>query len=1226
LTATPVATRTFRVFVSSTFEDLEPERNALQAEVFPVLRHLCEQHGGHFQAVDLRWGVRDEAALDQRTVEICLREIERCQQTGIKPNFTVLLGHRYGWRPLPARIEAGEFEAVWERIADASDRVLAGEWYGRDDNADPMEFLLRPRTGEWMDVERWRGMETRLHGILHAAAQAAGLNEDALVKYWASATHQEVLKGLGTTEADRQHVFAFCLNVPDDVCDPDLVDLRKFLKAQLRPENILFFEPNDVDGLCRSAEEELSKIIQSELRRVESQPGLELEKDAHDRFASERLPIFGREDVLKDVAGYLPGVGSRPLVLHGVPGCGKSSIMAQAWERARSSHPSAVVVRRFIGASPESSNGLTLLRSLCEQIGAEYGVRGETPLEFIATARVFAERLALATAERPLLVFLDALDQLGKDDPARSLFWVSTSLPSHCRMVLSTAELALTPSECELREIEPLSESDAGQALDYWLATAKRKLTIEQRQVLLAAFNRCGLPLYLKLAFEEARGWPSSLPSTQCSLGEGVEGIIVTLFDRLAEGANHGRLLVSRGLGYLAAARYGLSDDEILDVLSEDNDVWKDFRDRADHTPPEHRLPMIVWSRLHFDIQPYLTERSAPGGSVVTFFHRQFRDQVASRFLPGDRGVQSHASLATYFRRLADPTNDLRWTGTSIRAVFELPFHLARARKRIEMSALLQDFGFLEKKAGDGRVPAANSKPARSWMGAQDLLSDFDMCLEMDVEPAAQDVNPALRSLRKLLYNFAQFLDLRPDHIFQQCYNAAENGPLSLLAQSWLSAREIHYHTWVRRLNRPKESNPATRIFGLQSAVSGLEYTDDGRFLVGIAGSQPMGIWETSSNRLVAQVDTLALLFEYRVRHGYVAARRAEVTSANTITDAKRRTADWDAASREVPSMSSMPVNRESLRVQLRRNHGLAIAGGVVGLLLDEQYADSLLCLVSTQDLRPHVQSVGGARNLELLCASASHFLVVADGELLKLDPQGDIMDSICYLGAPKHLTVSRDGSHIAAINDFGKLEILSSYGDAWEPGPVSYLRRVDENLSLVLPGHEAVHGGQGLEYASLSLSLSACGDFLCCSLRAQDWPGEILLIDTKTLEIRNRLANYFGPARFSPDGSMVAFAANWVGPWKPLCLYHVASGTFEYLALPHSNFLSCVAFSLENRQVAAGSLDQTISIAAFDDAGPLELLTTQTPIRDSIVGGIVSPDRRRLSAGVSINMWLDTP
>ncbi len=52
------ATRTFRIFVSSTFSDLKAERNALQKHVFPRLRELCARHGCRFQAIDLRWGVR----------------------------------------------------------------------------------------------------------------------------------------------------------------------------------------------------------------------------------------------------------------------------------------------------------------------------------------------------------------------------------------------------------------------------------------------------------------------------------------------------------------------------------------------------------------------------------------------------------------------------------------------------------------------------------------------------------------------------------------------------------------------------------------------------------------------------------------------------------------------------------------------------------------------------------------------------------------------------------------------------------------------------------------------------------------------------------------------------------------------------------------------------------------------------------------------------------------
>jgi hypothetical protein len=69
----PVATRTFRVFISSTFEDLKEERDALQREVFPRLRKTCEEHGARFQAIDLRWGVRDEAAPGRRPRSLTIR-------------------------------------------------------------------------------------------------------------------------------------------------------------------------------------------------------------------------------------------------------------------------------------------------------------------------------------------------------------------------------------------------------------------------------------------------------------------------------------------------------------------------------------------------------------------------------------------------------------------------------------------------------------------------------------------------------------------------------------------------------------------------------------------------------------------------------------------------------------------------------------------------------------------------------------------------------------------------------------------------------------------------------------------------------------------------------------------------------------------------------------------------------------------------------------------------
>src|SRR5580658_7887249 len=133
----PIATRTFRVFVSSTFEDLIEERNALQRDVFPQLTQLCEAHGARFQAIDLRWGVRDEAVLGQRMLEICLSEIERCQRTRIKPNFIVLVGDRYGVPPLPARIQEREFATVFGHISGEKNRALVDD----GTNGMKMHFL-----------------------------------------------------------------------------------------------------------------------------------------------------------------------------------------------------------------------------------------------------------------------------------------------------------------------------------------------------------------------------------------------------------------------------------------------------------------------------------------------------------------------------------------------------------------------------------------------------------------------------------------------------------------------------------------------------------------------------------------------------------------------------------------------------------------------------------------------------------------------------------------------------------------------------------------------------------------------------------------------------------------------------------------------------------------------------------------------------------------------------
>src|SRR5207244_11599299 len=128
-----------------TFTDLQGERYALQRNTFPRLEQLCALRGFQFQAIDLRWGVPTEASLDHRTMRICFEELRRAQEISPQPNFLVLLGDRYGWRPLPEEVSEDEFRRLEQAASSGLDREILRAWYQRDENAVPPVYLLGSR-------------------------------------------------------------------------------------------------------------------------------------------------------------------------------------------------------------------------------------------------------------------------------------------------------------------------------------------------------------------------------------------------------------------------------------------------------------------------------------------------------------------------------------------------------------------------------------------------------------------------------------------------------------------------------------------------------------------------------------------------------------------------------------------------------------------------------------------------------------------------------------------------------------------------------------------------------------------------------------------------------------------------------------------------------------------------------------------------------------------------
>ena len=426
----------------------------------------AQQHGCRFQAIDLRWGVSDEASLDQQAMDICLGEIERCQQTTPRPNFIVLLGDRYGWCPPPSQIPAAEFASILGVIENAEDAALLKEWYSLDENAVPPEWRLKPRErgSQYENYDNWQPVESRLHTILAAAAARLNLTDEERLPYTASATEQEIAAGALSVKEAPEHVLCFFRSIDDlpqhfDLAARDFLDLdektqavdeaahrrQDSLKARLAayvPDNVHSYHAHwtgagittdHIDQLCEDVYAALERIIldeiehphavvpaEEEVAHIRPDQALDAEGLAHHRFAEERLRFFvGRSEMLATIAGYLKDSRRRSLAIVGAGGTGKSALLARAIQQAQASHPKAQIVYRFIGATPGSSDGRSLLDSLCREISRRYGADdADVPTDYRDLVPELGKRMQLASADRPLILFLDSLDQLSASQGA----------------------------------------------------------------------------------------------------------------------------------------------------------------------------------------------------------------------------------------------------------------------------------------------------------------------------------------------------------------------------------------------------------------------------------------------------------------------------------------------------------------------------------------------------------------------------------------------------------------------------------------------------------------------------------------------------------------------------------------------------------------------------------------------------------------------------------------
>ena len=701
----PQQTKIFRVFVSSTFTDMKEERKILQREVFPKLEKFCEERGARFQGVDLRWGVNEELQLEQKTLQTCFNEIERCQKISPKPNFLILLGNKYGWQPIPEKIPCDEMDQIILHLTEDEKVFLIKEddkgsgWYRRDNNAVPPEYVLQPREKQYKEYTDWEKKEAKIRNLLRTSVAKLDFTDKQKIKYFASATHQEIINGALNppkgTEKPEEHVFAFIRNtkgLPDDITAKGYIDLiidpnnaqsiiadnysknqLSELKNQLHlklDKNYISYEAEWRDaqtimknpkGFADEIYSRLEKIIEQQLGEVVRKEEVEHEVRLHDELKQRLTEHFcGRTNILQTIKDYLGNNSEqRTMTMIGASGSGKSSVMAKAINECKEDKKNAIIVYRFLGTTSSSSNIISLLQSICRQIAEKFGKnleelagegRKDSIHDLYTMSELFRKCLALATPGIPVVVFLDALDQLSDSDNAKALSWLPNELPENARLVVSALpELGNVLNSTYTNQLDVLPVAEATAIIERWCGANKRILTPEQSHFILNKFKIEGLPIYLKLAFEKAKEWHHY--TNELKLKDDVPGVINDFFDLLNE--KHHPEFVKHAVYYMLCGRYqGLTENEILEVLAFDNNFWKEiFLEKITHPAYKDELvamkkaleesndgtqsmkiPIVLWSRLFLDLEPFLAERDADGVPIITFFHRQFNEVLRERY------------------------------------------------------------------------------------------------------------------------------------------------------------------------------------------------------------------------------------------------------------------------------------------------------------------------------------------------------------------------------------------------------------------------------------------------------------------------------------------------------------------------------------------------------------------------------------------------------------------
>lgn len=523
--------RQIRIFISSSFEDMDRERNYLRDNIFPILREKARRRGVAVTALDLRWGIPEGTDLGE-TIEICMNEIDNSY-----PFFIGIVGKNYGTRPdinvfnssAVLKEKFGVLKGYFKQklsITDMEMRYGVLDCSHEDRNLMDALFLLRAEDAQ--EIDRHKNLKKLREDIETCGEQYEKLS---------------VLKG------DHNVLMADYSTVEE------MGDVVRDVFENILDRN---FPENDGQGIDADVKNRQLATI-SELTKF-------------------YIPI---DEQLRKITTFVENSSAQHLLITGESGSGKSSLLAywihQNTERLK--NEGTEIICHFVGdeADNDSKNIITrVVNEIIELFKLNWDKNDELTLWNVFKNKYYSR------ITKDLVIIIDAINQFPAEE---NLNWIPTKLPNNVKIIYSSLPDATINDKISKNDaisiygLADQSRDIRKEMIERYIFDFHRRKITDNNIKLILDWPLSNNPLALRTFLDELLvvGQYDNMESIiQCyTTTQSIDELFSQIINRII--SNERYSWVQEALALIASTMYGLSESEIQQLTEVHILHWSSF-------------------------------------------------------------------------------------------------------------------------------------------------------------------------------------------------------------------------------------------------------------------------------------------------------------------------------------------------------------------------------------------------------------------------------------------------------------------------------------------------------------------------------------------------------------------------------------------------------------------------------------------------------------------------